>query len=110
LEGTVGLASNLAQVAGISLVRIASLELVALDDTGRFLDTVHEYRLVVLGIEGFRVNGDQVTPDMGAIADFSRGIVGPDRVEKSIQESRRFIGKVAKPGLFFEFALKEMES
>jgi hypothetical protein len=67
----------------------------------RFLDACLAEGKIVLGIEGFYIDGKQVVPEMGAIADFS----DVSSSGESIMEGRAFLGKVGALGLLFEFTL-----
>jgi hypothetical protein len=54
----------------------------------------------VLGVEGFRIAGEAVQPDMDAILDLS-DVLDP---EVSVSEARRFLRAVADQELMFEIA------
>ena len=65
-----GLIEDLGYQAGIHLEKIGGIEFVDFDDTQTFLDAAREAGFLVLGIEGFRLEGGHLRPDMNAIADF----------------------------------------
>ena len=79
-----------------------ALSLVAANDVPRFLDGCKLVRARVLGIEGFRLHGGGVRPDMDAIADLSR-VVEPGA---SVEEARVFTSQFAGSDLLFEFTLE----
>lgn len=75
---------------------------VSASEGSTFLDACAGAEVVVLGAEGFDVQGATVRPDMGAILDLS-GIEDPQR---SILEAKRFVEEVDRPGLMLEFVLE----
>ena len=66
LEGPVGLTLALGRQAGIDIREVGGLQLVAFADAWTFLDACVDAGVLVLGIEGFRLDSGQVRPDMGA--------------------------------------------
>lgn len=102
-----GLARVVATDAGIQLAYRGSLELVASADVPRFLDAVQGKGLVVLGVEGFLIRREAVTPDMDAIATLSGGESGPENASRSVRAAREFVERVNKPGIYFEFELAD---
>ena len=97
-----GLTLALGRQAGIDVREVGGLQLVALADVRTFLDTCVAAGVLVIGIEGFRLESGQVRPDMGAIADFSQVTDS----EESVLEARSFIETVGQPGMLFDFALR----
>lgn len=102
-----GLTVRLAAVVGLEVKEIGSLELIAWSDIDTFLSVVRERNVVVLGIEGFRINGSKAVPDLDAIADFSGLPTDEDLAATTIAEARRFLSNVSQPNMYFEFELDE---
>lgn len=102
-----GLTARLAAVAGLAVKVIGSLELIASSDIDAFLSVVRDRNLAVLGIEGFRIDGNKAVPDMDAIADFSGLPSDEDLAATTIAEASRFLSNVSQPNMFFEFELDE---
>lgn len=94
---------TLGRQAGIDIREVGGLQLVALADAWAFLDACVAAGVLVLGIEGFYFDNDQVRPDMGAIADFSQMA----NSEESVLEARSFLGAVGRPEMLFDFTLSE---
>jgi hypothetical protein len=92
-----------ARKAGIAITSDGNMQFVAFKEGPAFLDACATERVRVLGIEGFRVDETGVTPDMGAIADFSTA-PGPGTVADSIRASWIYF-RAVKPDLWFEFVL-----
>jgi len=99
-----GLAEQVAQRIGLSLRVIGGAPLVAAKDAERFIAGCQQGRILVLGIEGFRLEGGSLVPDMDAIADFASPIL--PTLARSIAASRRFLLKVNQPGMWFNFTLQ----
>lgn len=99
LGGPVGLTLALGRQAGIDIREVGGLQLVAFADAWTFLDACVDAGVLVLGIEGFRLDSGQVRPDMGAIADFSQ----MTNSRESILEARSFIETVGQPEMLFDF-------
>ncbi|MCL4472455.1 MAG: hypothetical protein M1539_04395 [Actinobacteria bacterium] len=95
------LTEDLARHAQINVVNIGGLHLVATTDIATFLDTCQTENVLVIGIEGFRLEGERVLPDINAIADFSH----LSNSIESIVEARRFFDAVDKPGMVYDFTL-----
>ena len=98
-----GLTLALARRAGIGIREVGGLELVAFADTRFFLDACVAAGVLVLGIDGFYFDNGHVSPDMGAIADFSQ----MTNSEASVLEARSFIEVAGQPEMLFEFTLSE---
>lgn len=90
-----------AAAAGVLLERLGSTSLVRLEDAVAFLDEAGREGVTVVGAEGFRIDGEAITPDMDAILDLS----GIDDPAQSVAEAKSFVETVAAPGLLFEFVL-----
>ena len=58
---------------------------------------------LVLGIEGFYVDGDKIYPAMEAIADFSQ----LTNSEETILEARAFLTAVGHPGLLLDVTVSK---
>jgi hypothetical protein len=97
-----GLTSELAHAAGVSVHRSGSLELISATDADRLLDQVARAGVRVLGFEGFRVTSGGTRPDMSAIADLSDG----EDSAASIEEARAVISQIGATDLFLEFTLQ----
>lgn len=66
-----GLISEIAKAAKIPVDEDSSMELISAEHVFLFLETIRKlqkYRVV--GLEGFRMRGNQLIPEMDAIADF----------------------------------------
>ncbi len=99
--------SDLAKSKSLGVKCVSSLELIPFESAGAFLDATEERGLTVLGIEGFRLEGDSAVPDIKAIADFSTLLNERDAVADSARAARRFVSQVGRSGMFFEFVLAE---
>lgn len=98
-----GSVEALAESAGIALERRGGVALVRSADAAAFLDEADRHGAVVLGAEGFRLNGPDLVPDLDAILDLS----GMDDRGRSLEEARAFVEAVATPELLFEFVVYE---
>lgn len=94
-------ATELARRASVPLMTVGRAELITRDDAGRFLEACQKEGALIVGIEGFRIIGDRVEPDISSIADFS----GLDDPVRSVTEARRFI-ESSKPDLAFDFSVR----
>ena len=92
---------ELADRAGVKVWSVGRLPLVAAIDARSLLVACLDAGVRVLGIEGFYIEGEQVIPEMAAIADFS----GLDDSVKSVVESERFLEAVSGVDLFFDFTV-----
>jgi hypothetical protein len=101
-----GLISDIARSAGIAVYQSGPTELVSSVDLAKFLDTVRSRGICVSGLEGFRIVGDRLVPDMDAIADFSSIATSGD-CEGTVAEALRFLSDVGEPELLFEVMLNE---
>lgn len=98
-----GLTLAMGRQAGIDIREVGGLQLVALADVRAFLEACLAAGVLILGIEGFRLdNGGQIRPDMGAIADFSQA----KDSEESVREALSFVETVDQSGMLFDFALR----
>jgi len=103
----VGIVLEIARVAGVSVWSPFGSELIRAKDMGDFLATAAALHATILGVEGFTVDGDSLTPDMDAIADFSDLTPGEERGSRSVAEARRFVAEISKPGMWFEVTVSE---
>jgi hypothetical protein len=103
-----GLVAYLAELADVAVERVGALELVASKDVDAFLQAVKRRRAVVIGIEGFRIRGNQVIPDMNAIADFSDELLDSETSAATIEMASRFLHEVAAPDVYFDFVLEDL--
>ena len=100
---------RIASMADIHVIpRSENAALLKLDDASRFLDACEKLNVIILGIEGFQVNGDQMVSYVDVIADFS-SITHNDHKErsrKSISLSREFLQKFTdSQNILLEFEL-----
>ncbi|MCP4548388.1 MAG: hypothetical protein GY835_18155 [bacterium] len=98
-----GLINTLARRAGLRLIRVGGLQLVAFPDVPDFLDACMAAELLVLGVEGFGYEDGEVWPDMSAIADFSELTSS----HQSVVEARMFADSVGRPGMLFDFTVSK---
>ena len=98
-----GLTSRIAQTVGVDVVLTGSMELISHRHVARFLDGCDARDVLILGIEGFRVEGHTVEPDMGAILDCSN----VSRPDESRAAARLFIESMAAAELAYEFVFQE---
>jgi hypothetical protein len=96
-----GSVDELARNAGIPIRFVGGLTLVQGTNASAFVDALAAAGVRILGVEGFEVEGSEVRPDMGLIADFSE-VIDPGQ---SASEARRFIQAAARPDVFFEFTI-----
>ena len=96
-----GLIAEIASSVGVGVHHSGQTELVAATDLVRFLEAVRARDLRVLGLEGFRVVGSSLVPDMDAIADFSL-ITGSATSEDTVDEALRFLSDMQAPDLYYE--------
>jgi hypothetical protein len=101
-----GLIAEIAYSVGIGVRHSCQTELVAAAELVRFLEAVRARDLRVLGLEGFRIVGSSLVPDMDAIADFS-SIGGSATNAETVDEALLFISNVGEPDLFFEVTFGE---
>jgi hypothetical protein len=101
LDRTVGLTAELADAVGIPVRRSGSLELIRAAEAGRLLDECAKERIRILGLEGFRLAGDETRPDMSVIADLS-DVEDP---AASVEEARAVVAETEKADLMLEFSL-----
>ncbi len=100
-----GLTVALGRQAGIEIWQVGGLRLVSFADAQIFLDACLAARVLVLGLEGFTVDGGQAQPNMNAIADFSQ----LTKCEQSVLEARAFIETTGRPEMLFDFTLSDVE-
>ena len=68
-----------------------------------FIDRCERENVRVVGIEGFRRQGESIVPDMDAIADFSE-FTPEDTIALACHHARMFLN-LMPPDLLFEFEL-----
>lgn len=88
--------------AGVSLKRLGGTSLVRAEDAVAFLDEASREGVIVTGAEGFRIDGEAITPNMDAILDLS----GIEDAAQSVTEAKSFVEAVSEPGLLFDFVLE----
>ncbi len=99
-----GLVEQIAHRMRLPVTARGGLLLIAAEDAPAFLDGCARQRVRVLGIEGFHLEGNSVTPVMNALADFST-LDTAYSVEASIIDARRFLRSVHRPGMVFDFTV-----
>ena len=97
-----GLTSRIAQSVDVDVVVIGSMELVSHRQIARFLDGCDAHGVHILGMEGFRVDGVMVRPDMGAILDFSGNFAA-----RQISCRGTIIERMGATELAYEFVFRE---
>ena len=72
-----------------------------------FLDYCLKHNIFILGIEGFKLDGDYIIPDSNFIADFSDLYQeGPQtNIEESILYSKQFLSLPQHYDVMFEFVI-----
>lgn len=102
-----GLVESIARRLGLSVLHRGSLELLECSAARQVVDACAEEGSAVVGIEGFRISGENTVPDMDAIADFSAldHLPWPLRVARSVSEARAFIEQVRDPHVLLEISL-----
>lgn len=101
--GWMGFTTRVASGLGLTVVQRGSLDLVSAADARRLLLVCEEEEVPVLGLEGFRVEGTAIVPEMAAIADYSSSFRGsPDRARETIASARRFLDSMTDSALLFE--------
>jgi hypothetical protein len=101
-----GLTAEIGSSAGVVVHRVGQTELVAAADLACFLRAVRARNLRVLGLEGFRIDGDSLVPDMDAIADFSSMAASAPSVD-TVAEALLFLSEVGERKLHYELTLDE---
>lgn len=96
----------LADEAGVPIRHVGGLTLVRGADAPSLIAALASAGVRILGIEGFDIEGSEVRPDMGLIADFSK----VSDAAQSASEALRFIAAAARPDVYFEFALAGEQS
>jgi len=96
-----GLAKQIADKYGVEILERPNSELVASKNFTSFLAACKEEGAVIIGIEGFRLEGKTIIPEMGAIADFS----DLRSSEASASEATRFFLEVNDDSLFYNFTI-----
>jgi hypothetical protein len=98
---------SLAAQRNIKLINRYGQMLVRSEDVAPMLDAMQEQGCVILGIEGFWLDGDSITPQVGATADYSRlNTEGADASGESIRSARAFFRELLRPDLCYEFTVK----
>ena len=89
-----GLTSEIAHLVGVKTVNANGMNLVSADDMDKFLDAVNQRGARILGIDGYFVQGENVIPDMDAIADFS-DFAGAE-IADTVSASQLFLASLHK--------------
>lgn len=98
-----GFTTRVASGLGLKVVQRGSLDLVSAADARRLLLVCEEEEVPVLGLEGFRVEGTAIVPEMAAIADYSSSFRGSaDRARETIASACRFLDSMTDSTLLFE--------
>ena len=80
-----------------------------LPDAASLMDYCADHGLAVLGVEGFRIEGNHRVPELDAIADFSElmNVWNTSFPERSIFAMREFFKLMPQDGVMLEFVLVE---
>ena len=83
--------------------------LFSLPDAALLMDYCASRGIAVLGVEGFRLEGNQRTPDLDAIADFSELMRTSSTLfpERSVAAMKAFFRFMPQDGVLLEFVLVE---
>lgn len=74
-------------------------------DGVKLLDYCKSKGIAVLGVEGFKIKGDKIIPDMDCIVDFSASLNEMDFSMKSVEMSRLIVEGMSDSSIFMEFLL-----
>lgn len=97
--------ADLAESMGLEVVYRHGTILVPNTILGKLLDSLRMQNIRVLGLEGFRVEGQSLIPDMEAIADFSDLIDAAPEV--SVDAARMFLLSMGTRSLLYEVITDE---
>jgi hypothetical protein len=104
------LIQQLAAKLNIPIQMRGALQLIQPGDCGKIVEACRAERLLILGIDAFRLVGHQVIPDTDFIADFSELAAKP-RVEAceaaALSAEAYFLRATGRTDLFFEFVLRK---
>lgn len=103
MEGSLVTVQSLALQAGVPLRSVAGLSLMSQDGARTLLEVCASEGVRVLGLEGFTVDGDEVRPAMGAIADLS----AVEDAARSVEEAKRFLDTVSPRELHYEITVDQ---
>lgn len=83
--------------------------LFSLPDAALLMDYCANRGIAVLGVEGFRLEGNQRIPDLDAIADFSELMSTSSTLfpERSVTAMKAFFRLMPQDGVLLEFVLVE---
>jgi hypothetical protein len=72
------------------------------------VEFLRDRNVLILGFDGFEVDGTYIRARLDAIAEFSRGITGTfqNDVESAAQFALRVLKELASRPFFFEFVLQ----
>ena len=81
--------------------------LFSVPDSALLMDWCAKYGIAVLGVEGFRLDGDHRIPDLDVIADFSElmKVSGTSFTYRSIAALREFLLLMPQDDVMLEFVL-----
>lgn len=97
-----GLTAELGHRAGIEILNVAGLELVRSSDALALLDEIERAGVLVLGIEGFAIQGYTVVPDMNLIADYSDRAKTDQSSASALSDARCFFQNIEGEDRVFE--------
>lgn len=100
-----GRVADLAATVGVVPVLQGSLVLLSASDAVQVIEAAGTRGVRVLGMEGFRVVGQRVEPDMDSILDLSEVV---DEAA-SVTEATAFLLAQPHEGLMFDLALDDPE-
>lgn len=106
------IAKGLADSFDIPLQDRKGMILIHLENSGRFVDACRASKVLILGIEAFRLSDGAITPDSDLIADFSDLCSMPwdAACVESIRAAELYFESARNQGdLWFELVLQEQE-
>src|SRR5690606_17651262 len=106
------IAKRLADSFDIPLQDRRGMILIHLENCGRFVEACDANKVLILGIEGFRLSGGAITPDSDLIADFSDLCSMPwdAACVESVRSAGPYFESARNQGdLWFEFVLQDRE-
>lgn len=97
-----GIIGNLAQTKNIPIVDDSGIELVAREDVLDLVQVCCENSIFVLGLDGFKLEGNLIISFPDAIADFSSLIQDRKHSKRIELETIKFLRDVKEDVQFFE--------
>jgi hypothetical protein len=107
--GMSDLIEHLGDKLGIRVRARGAVRLIPYKDCARIIDACEHERLLIVGIEAFRVVGNEIFPDTDLIADFSELVSEqrPDGCVESVRSARIYFDGIEDgTSLWFHFQLR----